>query len=86
MLRENFNLRIRLEEIIIKLKNPYEKNYEIALGNLYPIDKSSQNFCSNCPDYPHKFLVDLSKEYIRRDKITKENQAKILKMKNENFD
>lgn len=41
MLRENFNLRIRLEEIIIKLRNPYEKNYEIALGNLYPIDKSS---------------------------------------------
>ncbi len=30
-----------MEEIIIKLRNPYEKNYEINLGNLFPIDKSS---------------------------------------------
>lgn len=85
MLRENYNLRLRLEETIIKLKNPYEKNYEISLGNLFPIEKSSQNFCSNSPEYPHKFLVDISKSYIRRDSITPENQAKILTIKNENF-
>lgn len=41
MLRENYNLRIRLEEIIIKVKNPYEKNIEVNLNSLFPIDKSS---------------------------------------------
>lgn len=41
MLRDNYNLWLRMEEIMIKLKNPYEKNYEINLGNMFPIDKSS---------------------------------------------
>lgn len=73
MLRENYNLRTKLEEIIYRKKNPYDKIPDIYLEGFIPIEKSTTNFLSNCPDYCYKFLYDLSKNYIRRFDINNNN-------------
>ena len=80
MLRENYNLWTKLEEIIYKKRNPYDKIPEIQLDGFFPIEKSTSNFLSNCPEFCYKYLYDLSKNYIRRNEVSAESKASVMRI------
>ena len=81
MLRDNFNYLKDLERVIQKKKTNIDKNIDVELGEKYPIEKSSNFFMSNCPEYKNKYLVDFAKDYINRKTVNTENPPSVLILK-----
>ena len=69
MVRDQFNFLCKLQEIIARKKNPLDKAAVASVPNKAPVEKSSTNFFSGCPEYKNKFLYDFSKDYVGRRKV-----------------
>lgn len=50
------------------------------MNGFFPIEKSTQNFLSNCPELCYKYLYDLSKNHLRKFEVTEENKANIFRV------
>lgn len=78
MLRDNYNFLKDLERVIQKKRLNTDKNIEIEFNEKYPIEKSSNFFLSNCPEYKNKYLIDFAKDYINRKTLNAENTPSVL--------
>jgi hypothetical protein len=91
MSRDLYNFISKLEDIFQKKQNfqieklkkdirifPREELFDPKAK--FPIEKSSDTFLSNCPEYKNKYLVDFGKAYLNRRIVDKDNDPSILKL------
>ena len=66
--RASFNLQLKLTD----LRNKKRKlTRQLRVKNKYPIEKSTNSFFVDLPDYSNKFLFEFSKNHLNRVTITK---------------
>ncbi len=81
MLRDTYNYLLKLEEIIEKQKRGSTSRIDgIDVPHKFPIEKSSNTFLGDCPEYNNKYLIDLARNYIHRKHLGVENKTSFLKM------
>lgn len=91
MSRDLFNFVSKLEDIfqkkqthlVDKLKKdvvvfPREQLFDPKAK--FPIEKSSDTFLSNCPEYKNKYLVDFGKAYLNRRVVDRDHDPSILRL------
>ena len=91
MSRDFYNFINKLEEIFqkkqVQLQEKVTPGLRIhtkkSLFNpkvKFPIEKSSDTFLSNCPEYKNKYLVDFGKAYVNRRIIDEEYDPSIMRI------